>query len=229
MKIKAACILCAGFGKRLNPITFDTPKPLLKINNETVLEKCINLIESLEIKKIYLNTYHLKEQIFNFLEKKKFKSNIKIIDDGKNILNTGGGLLNMMKFSNENDFLVFNPDTIWNKYYKEEIQRMEKIYFSKKIDNILMMVNKNLSYDKSLNGDFSLRNYIISKQEPRNHIYIGCQIIKKKLLNNYEIKNFSINDVWKELVNKKKLFGYESFKDFYHLTNLETFKKLKDL
>ena len=31
MKIKTALILCAGFGKRLNPLTLETPKPLLKI------------------------------------------------------------------------------------------------------------------------------------------------------------------------------------------------------
>ena len=30
MKIKTALILCAGFGKRLNPLTLETPKPLLK-------------------------------------------------------------------------------------------------------------------------------------------------------------------------------------------------------
>ena len=35
MKIDTALILCAGFGKRLNPLTLKTPKPLLKINNKT--------------------------------------------------------------------------------------------------------------------------------------------------------------------------------------------------
>ena len=41
MKINTALILCAGFGKRLKPLTLKTPKPLLKINNVTVLESCI--------------------------------------------------------------------------------------------------------------------------------------------------------------------------------------------
>ena len=38
MKINTALILCAGFGKRLNPITLDTPKPLIELNNITVLK-----------------------------------------------------------------------------------------------------------------------------------------------------------------------------------------------
>ena len=45
MKINTALILCAGYGKSLNPITLDNPKPLLKINQITLLENCINLIE----------------------------------------------------------------------------------------------------------------------------------------------------------------------------------------
>ena len=42
MKINTALILCAGLGKRLNPLTLGTPKPLLKLNNITILESCIN-------------------------------------------------------------------------------------------------------------------------------------------------------------------------------------------
>ena len=45
MKINTALILCAGFGKRLNPITLDQPKALLKLNNVTLLENTINLIK----------------------------------------------------------------------------------------------------------------------------------------------------------------------------------------
>ena len=52
MKINTALILCAGFGKRLNPLTLNTPKPLLEINNLTLLENTINLIQNLGIKKI---------------------------------------------------------------------------------------------------------------------------------------------------------------------------------
>ena len=51
MKINTALILCAGYGKRLNPLTLSVPKPLLKINEITLLENCIELIFSLKIKK----------------------------------------------------------------------------------------------------------------------------------------------------------------------------------
>jgi MurNAc alpha-1-phosphate uridylyltransferase len=229
VKINTALILCAGFGKRLNPITLKKPKPLIEINNVTMLEKSINLIKELGINKIILNTFYLKDHISNFVKSKNFNINIHIVDDGKSILDTGGGILNMINQSTDDDFIVFNPDTIWSNDYKNEILKMEEIYFLKKIENILLLVNKNLSFDKNFSGDFSLTNNIITKNDKAEFIYIGCQIINKKILNNQNVNKFSILNIWNKLIDKKKLFGFESKKKFYHLTDLNTFNKLKDL
>ena len=229
MRINTALILCAGFGKRLNPLTLETPKPLIKLKNVAVLETCINLIESLGIKEIILNTFYLEDQIHNFLRNKNFKSKIKIVEDGKNILNTGGGIKNMLHHTSEDDVLIFNPDTIWKKNYSEEIIGMEDVYFSKQIKNILLLVNKKLSFDKNLHGDFDLNNNLILKDNNKKFIYTGCQILNKKIFSDYKVENFSITNVWDKLIKKKNLYGYESNNDFHHVTDLEIFKKLQDL
>ena len=229
MKINTALILCAGFGKRLNPITLNTPKPLLEIKDVSMLERCINLIEKLGIQKILINTFYLKDQFSVFLNSKNFNIDIKIIEDGEHILDTGGGIQNMIKDSNEKDFIIFNPDTIWSNDYNDEIIKMEKKYFSEKLENILLVANKKLSFDKKLKGDFNLKNNLINKEAEKEFIYIGCQIINKKLFIKEKIENYSILEIWNKLLDQKKLFGYESQKDFYHLTDLDIFKKLKDL
>ena len=229
MKINTAFILCAGFGKRLNPLTLDTPKPLIKLNNITVLETCINLIESLGIQQIIINTFYLRDQIHSFINSKKFRSKISIVDDGDKILDTGGGINSMMKHTSDENVLIFNPDTIWRKNYTNEIIEMEKLYFSKNLKNILLLVKKKLSFDKNLIGDFDLIDNLIIKNNDRKFIYTGCQIINKKLLSDYKDKNFSISNVWNDLIKKKELYGFETTEKFYHLTDLETFKKLQDL
>ena len=229
MRINTALILCAGFGKRLNPITLNIPKPLLEINDVSMLERCINLIKKLGIQKILINTFYLKDQFLVFFKNKNFNLDIKIIEDGEHILDTGGGIQNMIKDSNEKDFIIFNPDTIWSNDYKDEILKMEKMYFSEKLENILLLVNKKFSFDKKLKGDFNLKNNLINKEVEKEFIYIGCQIINKKLFIKKKIENYSILEIWNSLLDQKKLFGYESQKDFYHLTDLDIFKKLKDL
>lgn len=228
MKIKTALILCAGLGQRLNPLTLKTPKPLLELNNQTVLERCIKIILNLGVKKIFLNTFYLSDQIFDFIKYKNFPIDIQIVEDGKEILNSGGGILNMMNNSEESDFLIFNPDTVWNENYIDEINMMQNYYFSKNLKNLLLIANKKLSFDKNLSGDFELEVNLLKKKDKKNYIYIGCQILNKDLFENYKVKNFSISDIWSKLLKKNELNGFESFNKFYHLTNLQIFKKLED-
>ena len=230
MKINTAIILCGGFGKRLNPITLKTPKPLIELKNITMLENCINTIIDLKIKKVLINIFHLGEQISNFIKEKKFPIDIEIIKDGDNILNTGGGILNMMNCSQDENFLIFNPDTLWKKDYVNEIDKMESYYFQNNLDNILLVVNKRLSFDEKLKGDFNMIDNILKKKDgDKNFIYIGCQILNKNLFQQYKVESFPINEIWDSLLIQEKLNGLESLNKFYHLTNLETFKKLEDL
>ena len=229
MKIKTALILCAGLGKRLNPITLETPKPLLRLKGITMLESCINTIIKLKIEKIFLNTFHLSDQISDFIKNKDFQIDIQIVNDGKKILDTGGGILNMINKSQDDDYIIFNPDTLWSEDYINEVNKMQNFYFSKKLDNILLLVNKELSYDKNLGGDFEFKNNILKRGGNKNFIYIGCQIRNKNLFEKYDLRNFSILEIWNNLLKKDQLNGFESLNKFYHLTNLEIFKKLKGL
>ena len=225
-KIKTALVLCAGYGKRLNPLTLKNPKPLLKLNDLTLLENTINLIKKLGISDIKLNTFYLKDQIKTFIKKINFDVNIQIIEDGNEILDTGGGIYKMINSSNEDNFLVFNPDTLWNIDYLHCIKEMENFYFSKKIQNILMVVNKELSFDKNLSGDFNLYNNQLSKKKLNQYIFTGCQIISKKVFTSIKNKSFSILQIWNFLIEENQLYGYESKNKFYHITDLEIYNKL---
>tara|TARA_B100000614_G_C14476659_1_gene464885 strand:- start:3 stop:692 length:690 start_codon:yes stop_codon:yes gene_type:complete len=228
MKINTALIMCAGFGKRLNPLTLETPKPLLKIKEKTMIERNIELILKLGIKNIIINTFYLEEKITDFIKKKKFPIYINIVKDGDHILDTGGGILNMMEKSEENDFLIFNPDTFWSENYLNEIKEMENIYFTENLDNILLLVKKELSFDKTFMGDFNLKDKLIEDNGNKEFIYTGCQILNKNLFIKQKVTKFPILIIWKELIKKNKLNGFESFNNFYHLTDLTIFKKLQD-
>ena len=82
MQINTALILCAGFGKRLLPLTKTEPKPLLKIGETTLLEKTIKLIEQLKIKKIKINIFYLSDQIKKFVKQLNTNIDIELIEDG---------------------------------------------------------------------------------------------------------------------------------------------------
>jgi len=228
MQIKTALILCAGFGKRLLPLTNSTPKPLLEINKKKLLDNAINFVFQIGIKKIKINTFHLGGQIEDFIKTINYSANIEIINDGKDILDTGGGILNLIKNTNEDDFLCLNPDTIWSAKDKNTIDKMQSFYFHNKITNLLMVVNRDKSFDARFKGDFTFEKNKLSKLIKNDYIYTGCQIFNKKIFNKINKKIFSISEIWNDLLDKNELYGYESLNEFVHLTDIEIYNKLNN-
>jgi len=226
MKINTALIMCAGYGTRLLPITNDKPKPLIQIKGKTLLSKAIDLIFLIGIKQIKINSFYLSEQLNDFVRNTKFQKNIEIINDGEELLNTGGGVKNMLNNFNDDDFLVLNPDTIWNYEYKETIIKMIDHYYNNKLNNLLLVVNKKYSFDKRLNGDFEFKNFKLTKENKKNHIYTGLQILNKKLFINEKEKIFSMNKIWNKQIELSNLNGFESNQKFLHLTDLDIYKAI---
>tara|TARA_Y100001970_G_C14225195_1_gene855225 strand:+ start:1579 stop:2277 length:699 start_codon:yes stop_codon:yes gene_type:complete len=226
MKIKKAIILGAGFGKRMRPITKKIPKPLIKINNITLLERSIKFLNSIGVNYIIINVHHLHKKIANFIKKEKFKVKIKLIVEKGKILNTGGGVLNASKKIKNQIFYVLNPDTIWTKGYKKEFKKMEKVYFKNKKPTILL-VPKSKSYDRSFKGDFNLnsKNEVLRKNNNK-FIFTGAQIISRSVFKNRKIKPFSMNIVWDDLIKNRRLLGTISKQRFLHINNLKIYKKL---
>ena len=227
MKINTALILCAGYGKRLNPITLSLPKPLIEIRDRSLLLRTIELIISLGIKNIKINSFYLSDQIVECIRNSNYKNNIEIINDGDFILDTGGGVKNMIQYFKQDDFLVFNPDTIWDINYKDTIIKMIDYYYENKLSNLLLVANKKKSFDKKLNGDFNLINKKLKRETNNQYIYIGLQILNRRLLEDIEEKKFSMNTVWNKQLIKSSLNGFESKEEFIHLTDIEIYDKLK--
>ena len=227
--IKKAMILAAGFGKRLNPLTINCPKPLLKIENQTLLSNTLKFLKLFGIKKVIINVHYLKNQIIDYVNKNNFDLDIILIEEKDKILDTGGGILNAIKYFSETPFLVINPDTIWNHFYIKELKKLEEDFFlNKKNQCSLLVVNKDKSFDKSFKGDFNLENNLINrKKDSLKYIYTGLQIIKPEVFDNLNSKVFSINNIWDNLISNNKLIGMESIIDFYHVSTLDVYNKIQ--
>ncbi len=122
MNIKHGMILAAGLGKRMQPLTLKTPKPLLEVNNSTLLERAINLLISHGVHEISINVHYLSHQIKSFINRRKFQVKITISNE-ENLLDTGGGVLKATQNFGDKPFFVINPDTVWRKDYLEEMKK----------------------------------------------------------------------------------------------------------
>jgi MurNAc alpha-1-phosphate uridylyltransferase len=227
MKIKQGMILAAGLGKRMQPITLKKPKPLIQIGNKNLLERAIELLINHGVDEIAINVHYLADQITDFVNKKKYKAKIIISHEQDMLLDTGGGILNATKSFKE-PFVVINPDTLWSNAYSSELCDLENFYFQHK-KACLLLVNKNLSFDSSFNGDFNLQDGIVSRDNRNELIFTGLQILDHSVLRSIKDKIFSMNNIWNNLIANKILIGIESKQRFYHLNTKEMHDKILSL
>ncbi len=119
-----AIILSSGKGTRMMPLTKDTPKPMLEINGEYLLENKINLCRSAGLSDIYINVAYKKNVIINYIE--TMDAVIKIIDEGDEPLGTASGIRNIIEEFDDKEFIVINSD-IWTDYNLEILKNSDLV------------------------------------------------------------------------------------------------------
>lgn len=224
MLIKKAIILAAGFGKRLLPLTKELPKPLLEIGGKKLIEYSIDLLRENNITEIIINSHYLHEKISEFITKKY--PNISLSYE-KNILDTGGGILNAMSFFDQENFFVLNSDTVWTRNYSDDLHKLKEVFKNGNSKATLLLAHKKNSFDKNLSGDFSLDQNNLLNKSSNDYIYTGCQLLNPDIFNLKKRGDiFSMNEIWNDLIAQESLNGCLSSCSFLHATNLEIYNQL---
>ena len=229
MKISTAMILAAGLGKRLKPYTNKTPKPLIKIGQDTVIEKIIKKLEKYGQKKIVINVHYLRKQIKDKLNK-KFKIKI-FFSDEKKLLNTGGGIKNALEILNTKEFFVVNSDIVWIDQKFILFKKLINSWDQNKMDALLLLYPFE-KINTNINGDFSMdksgRITRVNKNSTK-YIFTGIQILKANIFKNYRIKTFPLSLIYKELIFKKRIYGLVYNGKWFHVGTLDSLKKYKKM
>ena len=103
-----ALILAAGYGMRMDNLTKDIPKPLLKIKNKTLISYAIDLIKNMSFDKIYINNHYKHNMLERFISENYPDITISYEET---ILGTGGGIKNIQR----NDTVILNTDNLWGQ------------------------------------------------------------------------------------------------------------------
>jgi len=109
-----AIIFAAGLGSRLKPLTDNTPKALLIVNGKPLLAHAIEKLQHAGVTEIIVNVHHLAEQIVAYLENNHYHGvTFSISDERDLLLDTGGGLKNVVSFFNDGQpFFAYNVDIL---------------------------------------------------------------------------------------------------------------------
>ena len=207
-----AVILAAGFGRRLLPLTADTPKALLKVKGKNLIDYHIEKLSDANLNKIVINTHYLSDQIERHVREKYKKLDI-LFSREDELLGTGGGLKKASELLNDEPILVVNADNFIESDYKEFVKDISPKLF--------------VTEDK--NGDFSVENGIVRVNEKKDFRFVGVSIILKREISDVELTKFHYwRDYLKIKASTEELHAEIINFNCYDVGTLELFKKINN-
>lgn len=189
MHINQAIVLAAGIGKRLRPLTFTTPKPLLPIQRKPILDIVLKRLQVHGVQKIIVNTHHLADQLHHYLEEKGGKEII--ISHEPELLETGGAVVNVLSEFSEQPFFAINADIWWQESRPESLlQRLEAAWDDTKMDALLALISKDQAIEFMGEGDYHLKaDSMLQYRDPNSsapYIFSGVRILHPRLFDGLE-------------------------------------------
>jgi len=214
-----AMILAAGLGKRLQPLTNDRPKALVKIKNKTLLQIIIDRLQNSGFNEIIVNIHHFSDMIIDFLKTHNFPNcKISISDERKLLLDTGGELKKARWFFDDDQpFLVHNVDVISDL----DLKKMYDIHINS--DNLATLAIRSretqryLLFDseKKLQGweNTKTKERIVSNSAQKilyPYGFSGIHILSPDIFNLMPLETvFSITKMYIDLADQHRIFGYD--------------------
>ena len=207
-------VLAAGYGNRMDNLTKNIPKPMLKINQKMLIDYAIEIAQKVSHQRIFVNT-HYQNQILESYIKENYLDIF--ISYEPNILGTGGAIKNIQN----DDLLILNTDNLWQETFVNEIK--ESINFfneNKNVENLLLVNSESLIFDLEMKS----KNIINFPSINHNTQFQGCHLIRNQSLNHYP-DVFNIQDYWINSSIGGKLYGYETVSVNPHVGTKELYLK----
>ena len=117
-----ALLLSAGYGTRLQPITFEIPKCLVDINGRPLLDYWLELLDNSGINKVLINTHYLSGLVENYVKSSKYSRIITTVYEDE-LLHTGGTVIKNKDFFEGEPIILIHADNLSNFNLKKFCNR----------------------------------------------------------------------------------------------------------
>ena len=179
-----AMILAAGLGKRMQPLTANKPKPLLKVGDKTLIEYQIERLVQGGITGVVINHFYLGTMIEEALgDGAQF--DIELLYSKEPIrLETAGGIIKSLPKLKDDSFIVVNAD-IWTDF---DFSRLQPLDGKDRIAHLVLVENA----EHNPHGDFYIdeSRKVHEDHEARDKrlTFSGISVMHKMLFEGFPIQ-----------------------------------------
>ncbi len=207
---QVAMILAAGLGTRMRPLTDATPKPLIRVAGQSLIDRTVDCIRAAGIRRVIVNMHYLAGQIEGWAST---QTDIQIVlsDERDQLLDTGGGVARALPYLGAAPFFVFNSDSFWIEGDVPALERLRGVWDETRMDCVLLLSNPERSVGFEGAGDFFVDQAGRLKRNTDKlagaHVYCGCYLVSPRLFDEAPDCAFSMNVLWNKALAAGRLFG----------------------
>lgn len=225
---KKAFVLAAGKGQRMRPLTDNCPKPLLEVGGMTMLDRSLDALVDAGVEEVVVNCWYLGQMIEEHL---KGRTRPKItISHEKELLDTGGGVKNMIDFFGDEPFYVLNADVLWTTNGGDDtLKKMAEKWDSSKMDLLLLLHPAENLPEFAGKGDYYLADGedkpVFKKHTDKtaNYIFAGPRIVHPKLFEGTPEGAFSFLELFLKAEKEGRLYALRHDAEWHHVGTPEAY------
>ena len=215
-----AMVLTAGFGSRMMPLTAHTPKPLIPVLGETLLDRLLDRLDAWGIERVVLNAHHLAAVLRDHI-KDRSAPPIAISDETDRLLDTGGGVHRALPLLGDKPFFVLNGDVLWRDGPQSTFSRLWSAFDPARLDIVLLLHPTEKAHGYDGPGDFSLSpsGLPLRRGEARvaPYVYAGVQLIDPRLFADVPDNGFSMNLLFDRALARGRMGAVVHDGSWYHV------------
>lgn len=193
-------LLAAGLGTRMRPLTDRTPKPLLPLGGQPLIDHALDRLAEAGVRTVAVNAYWKADQLEAHLQARSQRLPRTILRREASLLETGGGVKAALDLLGPGPFFVVNGDAFWLDGPQPTLGRLVAAFDPAEVDGVLL-VHRTFQ----VHADVGLGDFVLdawgglrrrAEREVAPYIYAGVQLIAPALLEGTPEGAFSMNRAW---------------------------------
>lgn len=208
-----AMILAAGYGKRMRPLTATTPKPLIEVNGQALIDHGMDRLATAGVSTCVVNVHYLADLVEVHVRRRE-DMEIVISDERDRLLETGGGIRKALPLLGDDPFFQLNADTCyWIEGVKPNLEHMIDAWDGSKMDALLLVAETVKAVGYAGRGDFDMAKDGALTRRPERGVtafaYAGAALLHPRLFEDTPEGPFSMNLLFDRAIENGRLFGVQ--------------------
>lgn len=209
---QTAMIMAAGLGKRMRPLTATRPKPLVEVAGKPLIDHVFDRLRSAGVPRAVVNVHYMADALEAHLRARVKDIDVVVSDERKQLMETGGGLIQARDMLGDAPFLCINSDNLWIDGPTDAIRALAAAWDDARMDALLLMVPLARAHSHRGKGDFHLDPFgrIIGRREAGKlapFVYTGVQILHPRVLVDAPEGPFSTMLFWERAIEAGRAWG----------------------